>query len=146
MAKVTVTDIENRVKKCPKCGLVKSFNYFHKSSSRYGGVADYCKSCKRDLEITKHRGRSLKNLYGMTEVDYDNMLERCGHKCEICGKPHKKEKMKCLHIDHCHKTGKVRGLLCNSCNRGMGWLGDDKSRLQKAINYLNEKQPGQSPS
>ena len=72
----------------------------------------------------------LKN-YGITEDDYNRFLVRQEYKCGICGR--EKEK---LHVDHNHKTGKVRGLLCNKCNLAIGQFGDDIQTLQKAIFYL----------
>lgn len=56
--------------------------------------------------------------------------------CAICGKEPTKGRGRKLHIDHDHETGKRRGLLCNGCNTGIGSLGDDVSRLQRAIKYL----------
>jgi predicted nucleic acid-binding Zn ribbon protein len=69
------------------------------------------------------------------------MLEACGYKCEICGDGVSltSGKNKAPHIDHDHTTGKVRGILCASCNKGIGMLKEDTSVLQKAIRYLTER-------
>ena len=77
---------------------------------------------------------NLKKLYGITVQEYDKMLKKQKGKCAICGK--KPDKIR-LAVDHCHRTGKVRGLLCNSCNLGIGKLGDTIDRLKKVINYLS---------
>lgn len=69
-------------------------------------------------------------------VDYDEMLERQGGVCAICGAPPTPKAQLC--IDHCHDSGKIRGLLCFSCNFAIGLLKDDRSRLEKAIQYLKE--------
>ena len=62
------------------------------------------------------------------------MVEDQQCKCKICGnKPQKP-----LHVDHCHETKKVRGLLCHQCNVALGHMNDDPQRLEKAISYLNE--------
>ena len=76
--------------------------------------------------------------YGITEDDYNNLFVKQNGKCAICGK-HQSEIEIALLIDHCHKTGKVRGLLCSSCNFGIGHLNDDIENLKCAILYLNRK-------
>lgn len=69
------------------------------------------------------------------------MLESQGGVCAICRLPETKldyrtKKIQELAVDHCHTTNKPRGLLCNSCNRGIGWLGDDADRVTAAAEYL----------
>jgi len=77
--------------------------------------------------------RSKLQKYNISEEGYLNMVEAQKNKCCICEKD-----MKSVNIDHCHKTGKVRGLLCTACNTGIGKLKDDTSILQNAINYLTK--------
>jgi hypothetical protein len=84
---------------------------------------------KRLLRLQINR---LKSRYGITPEDYDQMLKEQNGVCAIC-KVRKKEK---LHIDHDHKTGRVRGLLCGACNRALGLLKDNTDFLNKAIEYL----------
>jgi len=66
------------------------------------------------------------------------MLHSQNGLCAICGKPPSRRNVKemLLHVDHNHKTGKIRGLLCNSCNRGIGLLGDNPDTLFAAEGYL----------
>ncbi len=72
-------------------------------------------------------------MYGIDVEDYERMLEEQNGGCYICGdKPSKRA----LDIDHDHKTGKVRGLLCSNHNRALGLLGDDLLLLTKSIEYL----------
>lgn len=70
------------------------------------------------------------------------MLKNQGGVCAICGKPetstHKSGTMKSLAVDHCHATGKVRGLLCSACNHGIGHLKDSKEIMRAAIKYIEE--------
>lgn len=73
----------------------------------------------------------LKNKYGITLEDYNLILKNQDDGCAVC-----KRKEKILCVDHCHKTGKVRGLLCHLCNRAIGMMKDDISILQNAIIYL----------
>jgi hypothetical protein len=92
------------------------------------------KSRTREYDLELHM---MKN-YGLDFKDYQKMLEAQGHKCAICGSPPPNNRKTRLAIDHCHKTGKVRGLLCDRCNRSIGLLKDNVSILQKAIEYLKD--------
>lgn len=85
----------------------------------------------------KKRGWAYRIMshYGITVKQYTAMLKAQGGGCWICGSVPKKRK---LHIDHCHKSGKVRGLLCMRCNRGLSWYSDSSVRLHKAAQYLEE--------
>jgi hypothetical protein len=76
--------------------------------------------------------------YGISPAEYDRMLAEQGGGCKICGSAESKRKGQRLMVDHCHSTGKVRGLLCNPCNAAIGLLGDNISHLQSAIEYLTE--------
>lgn len=74
----------------------------------------------------------LKSRYGLSPTEFYLLVGSQEEKCAICG-----EKVK-LHIDHNHKTGEVRGLLCGNCNRGLGLFKDDTRRLSSAIKYLKK--------
>lgn len=73
--------------------------------------------------------------YGMTPAEVDQMLESQGNACAICNHTERKEKMFPM-IDHCHKTGAVRGILCSRCNMAIGLMRDSPDLLRKAIDYL----------
>lgn len=80
---------------------------------------------------------AIKQNYGIEYADYLAMMEAQENKCAICGEsPRNDGRKKRLNIDHCHTTGAVRGLLCNACNRGLGFFRDNRDTLQNAINYL----------
>jgi len=85
-----------------------------------------------------YQARKRFDKYGITEDDYNNMFVFQNGKCAICGN-HQSELKSPLHIDHNHKTGKVRGLLCAACNMGIGQLQDDIENLRCAILYLNKE-------
>lgn len=92
---------------------------------------------KRNKE--KCRNMDLIRIYGITIDQYNEMVEKQNNKCLICLKPEtrvQKGKIRRLCVDHCHKTGKVRGLLCCNCNRGLGAFSDDIQSLLNAIQYL----------
>jgi hypothetical protein len=75
----------------------------------------------------------LRRKFGITQADYDALLERQGGGCAICGKPPGKIS---LHVDHDHETGEVRGLLCVGCNNALGQFHDDPALLDRAIDYV----------
>jgi hypothetical protein len=77
----------------------------------------------------------LKGTYGMTLEEYTDLLARQGLGCAICGAPENADG-RSLHVDHDHKTGRVRGILCADCNFGLGKFKDDPELLQAAIDYL----------
>ena len=84
---------------------------------------------------------NLMRRYGISENDYKNMFDSQNGCCAVCGTnrpvPSKyKGSPQRLAVDHCHKTGKIRGLLCFSCNRALGYLKDDVSLLKRAVEYL----------
>lgn len=84
----------------------------------------------------RQRKSRLKVHYDMTEQDYEDMLLGQDGACKICGTTKPTGRWKVFAVDHCHATGKVRGLLCNECNRGIGLLGDNPDLLLKAALYL----------
>jgi len=76
-----------------------------------------------------------KRLYGVTPEQYDEMLRQQGHACAICNVD-ETQLLKALAVDHDHKTGKVRGLLCINCNVVLGSFKDDVAMLRSALQYL----------
>ncbi len=87
-------------------------------------------------EKRKRNRRQQISLYGLTVEQYDAMLMEQNYVCAICNKSEKSSTRGVLFIDHDHKTGKVRGLLCDTCNRGLGYFYDNTSFLRNAIEYL----------
>jgi len=84
-------------------------------------------------ERVMHSG--LQSKYGISLVDYDEMLEAQGRGCAICGKTPEAEGRQ-LAVDHDHETDEIRGLLCSRCNPGLGMFMDDPELLRSAIAYL----------
>ena len=83
----------------------------------------------------KRREQGLLLNYGITIEDYNNLVVKQGGNCAICG-IHKTKLSKPLYVDHCHNTGKVRGLLCQKCNSALGLLNDNADTVLKAHKYL----------
>ncbi len=81
----------------------------------------------------KYQPKRRLALYGMTPADYQALLEAQESACAICGRSFAEHP---AHIDHCHETGRVRGILCGPCNRALGMFGDDPEVLQRALAYL----------
>lgn len=77
------------------------------------------------------KGYNLKYKFGITVRQFDQMLLAQLGRCAVCRKVMEKP-----HVDHCHKTKKVRGLLCFNCNIGIGYLKDDPAALRRAADYL----------
>jgi hypothetical protein len=97
-------------------------------------AARYRRRYPEKIAVAKRRdGRRqyLKRVYGLTPAEIETMTSLQGGVCGICrlARP--------LHVDHDHETGSVRGLLCGSCNRGIGQLGECVDRLRSAVEYLD---------
>jgi hypothetical protein len=138
-------------KVCLRCQTPKPLTDFY--TRAYKDRVYYnsnCKPCQHAMRSEWHfteAGQAahwriqLRTKYGITPEQYDAMNEAQGGLCAICGKPethaHKRlPGVRKLAVDHCHNTGKVRGLLCAICNRAIGLLGDDASLLRRAAEYL----------
>lgn len=101
-----------------------------------GGVSmrSVCRPCD---DVRRWKG-DIKYRYGITHEEYVALVEKQGGKCAICSsdKSNNSRTSSRLFVDHCHKSGKVRGLLCSRCNHALGQLDDDIDRLRSAIEYL----------
>jgi len=86
----------------------------------------------RSLNGKRVKGYQLKSRYGISNADHLLMLRLQDNKCAICKEPFKSSP----HVDHCHRTGKVRGLLCPGCNHGLGRFKDSITALLNAVSYL----------
>lgn len=93
---------------------------------------------KQSVSWNRNVGRFKR--YNITKEEYESLLERQNGCCAICEKPQFElmGRIRYLGIDHNHETGKVRGLLCDICNRGIGYFKDDFRLITKAINYLKQ--------
>lgn len=94
----------------------------------------------RDGAYLRTRKSQLKHKFGITEDDYQTMLKEQNGACAICRTTTPTGRWKVFAVDHCHKTGNVRGLLCNECNRGIGLLRDSAELLRNAAEYLDKSE------
>lgn len=97
-------------------------------------IREYQKQYDKDNSL-KRKNSHIKRKYGVTLEEYDLMLNKQGSRCLICNR-HQTEVKIPFGVDHDHKTGRIRGLLCNKCNQGLGLFNDDINILLKAIKYL----------
>lgn len=133
---------------CSHCCETKPVSEFHQNGSRNGKprYRSRCKACnnprfkgRRDPRTAEeNRRRNLWKKYRMTPDDFDAMVWLQDNRCAICSTGFSDElrAKNEIHIDHCHETGVVRGLLCGPCNRGLGLFRDSAERMQSAIRYL----------
>lgn len=112
-------------KGCKSCGLVKPGDEFYRQKWASTGLSAWCKACVR--------GKDLQRQYGIDPSDYSQMLDKQDGGCAICYMPPSPGKG--LAVDHDHDTGKVRGLLCTSCNTALGKF-PTVEMLKRAIEYL----------
>jgi hypothetical protein len=130
------------MKRCRRCKIEKEFPKEFRSKQ-------VCLGCAPDnpeywirqawLALPAERRRFellLKREYGIKKADYDRMLEEQDGLCAICHQPNTHKKHKRLSVDHDHATGRVRGLLCHTCNVGLGAFKDNVEVLAQAIEYL----------
>lgn len=92
---------------------------------------------KRQEDPDWQRRKHLKLNWGLTIADYDEMLENQNGQCAICGTEDFGSKRGA--VDHNHKTGEIRGILCSKCNQGLGLFNDDVESLNSAIQYLKDR-------
>lgn len=96
----------------------------------------------KKFETKEYRRRSLLRRYGLDEIAYQSLYDSQNGLCAICRKvPTGNGNHSVLHIDHCHTTGKVRGLLCFDCNTGIGHLQYNLRIIDSSIKYLSQRDP-----
>ena len=154
------------MKRCPRCKESKKDEDFNKRSAGKNGLAYHCRDCAQksykahyyredNLDAIREKCRTYKSqnqdsvrnsrfktLYGITLDQFNKMKEDQHGLCATCGK----KPIKTLCVDHDHVTGKVRGLLCSSCNRGIGLLQDSIDILKQSVKYLRKYKDDNSVS
>lgn len=134
--KAPIDFYQSRSTQCKKC--VDEYNRQYKRDHREAHNAWQRKRYRRRDE--KLREAHLRRSYGIGIEEYGVMFEAQNGVCAICRQPERegKDGPRLLAVDHCHATGKVRGLLCFNCNAALGNLGDDAALLRAALTYLEE--------
>jgi hypothetical protein len=135
--------------RCFDCGGIMTLDKFNNHNKGFAGKKTHCKECQKIrkskcIENNKdtHKNNQKKwqltrrlRKYGLTLEQYEVIMLKQNNKCRICGDS---ISMKTVAIDHCHNEGHVRGVLCGTCNSGLGFFKDNTESLKKAIDYLND--------
>lgn len=121
---------------CCACKQTKELSEFYGDKRRPLGKEYVCKVCNK----AKRQNHKMIQNYGIDKVQYLELLTKQDNKCAICGREDTGvARTQNLSIDHCHKSGVVRGLLCNWCNQGLGHFHDNPELLKKAAEYIVAK-------
>ena len=120
------------MKECRICKEIKVPEMFSASSQNKDGLYSYCKPCA-NTRMRNYASRRKDIRYRMPKDGYLDLVKKQKGLCKICKSD---GGGRSLHVDHCHTTGKVRGLLCSNCNTGLGLFKDNVDLLKKAIKYL----------
>lgn len=116
------------IKQCIRCGEV----------AEHTPHATYCKACVKVINRENYQRRVKYSRYGLTEAEARQMLEDQKSACLVCS-AELHFGSRDTHIDHCHDTGEVRGILCRHCNIGIGHFLNDPQRLRWAADYLEAR-------
>lgn len=132
-------------RKCSSCKEVKDMSCFYVDRARTPGYRYVCKSCcsaysaarnkKRGPDKDKNRRNNLKK-YGVTPEWFEEKLKSQGGMCSICGGG-SSNKWGTLFVDHDHRSGSVRGVICMNCNTAIGHVGDSAEKLYLIAEYLH---------
>lgn len=142
------------IKQCACCKAYLSLDNFktarqYRKDKVYEYLYSYCFVCASEKE--RHRWdklskadqkeKWLKRKYDISFAEYEDIFLQQGGKCQTCNKNIHIETVNDKNsacVDHCHRTGKIRGLLCNHCNRALGLLKEDVSTITNILNYIKE--------
>lgn len=125
----SVSDQWTRV--CNKCKIEKPYDAFARMATGRGGWRYACRAC----QALRARGYLLNRRFGIDEAEYDRMFLEQGGQCAICRSTEPRGRWDMFHVDPCHTTGRVGGLLCSGCNTALGLLGDAEG-LRRALAYV----------
>ncbi|HZX49542.1 MAG TPA: endonuclease VII domain-containing protein [Candidatus Paceibacterota bacterium] len=146
------------VKKCTRCGKTNSDVSFSLKKNSTSVIAKRCDDCRSSAAVTwgarnpekirvanerfkasgKARYSRLLKKYNISESLYLELLKKQGGRCAICKHSSPRGRYPVFNVDHDHNTGRIRGLLCGNCNRGLGYLGENLKVLKSAINYVKK--------
>jgi hypothetical protein len=124
------------VVECAKCGEQHTRNAKHLKQGQETQDCSYYKP--PNWSGLERDDNMMRKKYGISTAEFAALLEFQGNCCAICAKPIEALRRR-INIDHDHTTNQVRGILCTSCNTGLGHLGDDMAGLQKAMAYLQNQ-------
>lgn len=133
---------------CSTCKIDKEVRFFEKDKRYKSGYRSQCRSCRYTIQETNRYLKRIYRQYGLTPEEYNEFFDSQNGLCAICHRPYDEKKRPAhlrdfqpkanrkLSVDHCHETGKVRGLLCQRCNTGLGFFSDNLELMRSAVQYL----------
>jgi recombination endonuclease VII len=139
-------------KHCTQCGRLLPIEHFSKNRRRKDGRHSACRACisaRRQEQVTPEKRRiwHLRQDFGITVEQYNQMLEAQGGVCACCKQPETHTRpcadgvqISPLSIDHNHRTGEIRALLCHHCNAAYGHLREDEARILALLEYHRQHQ------
>ena len=140
------------MKQCTTCKQMKDESEFYRRKQSVDGLNPQCKNCslvqqkdyirrknavKAALKADTRKDMNLRYHYNMSLGEYEDILRDQEGICAICGK-NPDDFERAFAVDHDHETGKVRGILCPDCNRGLGGFHDNLELLEKAVEYIRK--------
>lgn len=147
---------ERNVRTCRKCKTEKPLTEFHRDGERYRLDCAACRTdavtrwCKKNKDVVNAAARKrywedpekqyayhLQKTYGLTLSRYNEVLKKQDGKCAICGVDQSKTNRR-FGVDHDQVSGRIRGIICGRCNRGMGYLQDNAEICESAARYIRE--------
>lgn len=147
MRKYYAANKHNWSKRTPE----KQAHYNAGRREKYRTDEEYRQRTKAEVKAFRKRSPQTRlahilRQYGITIADFERMRQEQGGCCAVCGRSDSADKRGYrLHVDHCHATGKVRGLLCSNCNLGIGKFGDKPELLDAALQYVRKHLRTQNP-
>jgi hypothetical protein len=141
MTTLSVRPVPSKV--CNTCKEDKPLSDYNKCKKHADGLAFKCRACARAWAKNNYHNNGGKQkyadyarlkLYGLTPEAYETKFEAQGRSCASCGSTDHNGKN--FHVDHCHATGAVRGILCHPCNTALGLLQEDPNKITALANYV----------
>ena len=145
-----VTDRQGRnAKACFACRQVKPMSEFASKNSKLGLFRPRCKACTAEVSRATYKAgqrtgktaeqnrQATLRQYGLSPEGFQALLKSQGGKCAICRSENPSARHGKFCIDHCHKTGRIRGLLCHPCNVALGRLGDNPEAIKRVLDYVS---------
>lgn len=138
-------------RRCRRCDVLQPIREFYQHSRNSAGRMHICRTCtkasakrwrdeNRERFIELRWRREIKTKYGITADDYERMLSEQDGRCAGCGSDSPGPRYgRVFNIDHCHRTGRVRGLLCDDCNLALGRMNEDGDKLRSLAVYADER-------
>lgn len=138
-------------KQCRVCREIKPLQQFSRDATKRDKLQHFCRSCSKansysyklssggKVRVSLLRQKHRLKAYHMTPQEYEERLLDQDGRCAICRQPETMMRLgtpRALCVDHCHKTGRIRGLLCAHCNHAIGKLGEDPALIRRAADYV----------